>query len=69
MPRTAYLAAAGTAYLVALWAYATGRARGALVLPLLPLWLGWRALQSYFAFLPVFAMAEEDGYDRSDAGR
>lgn len=71
VPRMAYLAAAGTAYLVALWAYATGRTRGgaALVLPLLPLWLGWRALQNYFAFLPMFAMVEEDGYDRGDAGR
>lgn len=64
LPRSAYLAAVAAAYLAALWAVASGRvrrARGApLVLALLPLWLSWRALQSYFAFLPLFALSGED---------
>jgi hypothetical protein len=67
LPRPAYLAAAGAAYLAALWAFATRRTGGRaapLVLPLLPLWLAWRALQSYFAFLPLFAMTEASRYDR-----
>lgn len=29
---------------------------GALVFPLLPLYVAWRSLQSYFSFLPVFAL-------------
>jgi len=58
-PRVAYLAAAAIAYVAALWAFASRRARGALVLPLFPLWLAWRALESYFAFLPLFLLAGE----------
>ena len=60
LPRMAFLAAAGSAYLLALWAVAAGHARGAapLVLPLLPLWAGWRALQNYFAFLPLFLVLD-----------
>ncbi len=57
VPREAYTVAAGAAYIVVLGAYVVGRSggRGALVLPLLPLWLSYRALQSYFAFIPLFA--------------
>jgi uncharacterized membrane protein len=69
VPRPAFVLAAAAAYLAALWAFATRRlARGPLVLPLLPLWLSWRALQSYFALLPLFALVD-DGYDRVDADR
>lgn len=57
-PRGAFVGAAAVAYLGALGLYATRRARGALVLPLAPLWLAWRALQSYFAFLPLLAILD-----------
>lgn len=60
LPRPLYLAAAGGAYVLALWAFAAGRARGALTLPLLPLWLSWRALISYFAFLGPFVLLDRD---------
>lgn len=61
VPRAVYVAAAGAAYLAALWAFAAGRTRGgALTLPLLPLWISWRALLSYFAFLPVFTLAGDE---------
>lgn len=61
VPRPAYLALAGGAYLAALGLYAARRAApgGPLVVALVPLWFGWRALQSYFAFLPLFAAASE----------
>ena len=61
LPRAAYLAAAAAAYVLLLLAFAARRARGALVLPLLPLWIAWRALQSYFAFLPLFLLTDEPG--------
>lgn len=70
VPRPAYLALAGAAYLGALGLYAARRAvpGGPLVAPLIPLWLGWRALQSYFAFLPLFAVTAAGSYDPPDAG-
>jgi hypothetical protein len=58
-PRVAYLLAAAAGYVLLLLAFATRRARGALALPLLPLWLAWRALQSYFALVPVFLLTDE----------
>jgi hypothetical protein len=61
VPRPVYLTIAGASYLAALWAFATGRARGggsALVLPLVALWVAWRALLSYFAFLGAFGVVE-----------
>ncbi len=61
IPRGVYLALAAGAYAAALWAGATGRLRGALAVPLLPLWLAWRGLQSYFAFAGLFAVL--DGQD------
>jgi hypothetical protein len=68
VPRAIFLAGAAAAYVAALWAFAMRRsARGALVLPLVPLWLSWRALQSYFAFLPLFALATDRSEDQIDA--
>jgi hypothetical protein len=60
-PRGVFLALAAAAYLALLWAAATRRIRGALAVALLPLWLAWRALQSYFAFAGIFAVL--DGLD------
>ena len=60
VPRMAFVVAAGAAYLAALWAFASGRTRGgALTLPLLPLWISWRALLSYFAFLGLFVVVDD----------
>jgi uncharacterized membrane protein len=59
LPRAAYVIAAILAYAAGLAAFSLRRARGALTLPLLPLWLSWRALQSYFAFLPLFLLTEQ----------
>jgi len=62
IPRGVFLAAAAITYVAALWAFATARARGRtapLLLPLLPVWLAWRALPSYFALLPVMALLED----------
>lgn len=69
IPRPAYLALAGAAYLGALGLYAARRAvpGGPLGAPLTPLWLGWRALQSYFALLPLFAAVGGGSYDPLDA--
>jgi len=62
VPRVLFVVAAGVAYVAALWAVATSglRLNAPVVLPLLPLWLSWRALQSYFAFLPLFATLGDD---------
>lgn len=59
LPRGLFLAAAGAAYLAALASFARGRARGALALPLLPLWLSWRALLSYFALVGLFVVVDD----------
>ena len=70
VPRQVLLALAGGSFVLALWAFATGRVRAdrTLVIPLMPLWLGWRALQSYFAFLPLFfALASDRSDERIDA--
>jgi hypothetical protein len=68
VPRGLYLALAGGAYIGALALYAARRPTpGPLVAPLLPLWFGWRALQNYFAFLPIFALASDRSEDRIDA--
>jgi uncharacterized membrane protein len=61
-PRGAYAVAAGAAYVLALWAFAAGRLRApgaALTVPLLPLWIAWRALQNYFMFLPLFLLVDD----------
>ena len=59
LPRPAYLIAAVAAYVALLAGFASRRMRGALALPLAPLWLSWRALQSYFAFLPIFLLIDQ----------
>ncbi len=59
LPRGLFLAAAAAAYLAALGSFARRRARGALALPLLPLWLSWRALLSYFALVGLFVVVDE----------
>jgi len=60
IPREAYLASAAAALLVvaAFW-WRASRGRSALVVPLTPLYLASRALQSYFALLPLFLLVEE----------
>ncbi len=71
LPRGAYTALALAALLVAL--LAARRRRPALIglpsLALAPLFLGWRALQNYFAFGGIFAalaIAEEDAIARAE---
>ena len=59
-PRTAYTVAMGLGYLVALWAYWRDRPSwryGAAVMPVAPLYFGWRSLQNYFMFAPVFLVS------------
>lgn len=69
LPRAVYLAAAVVTYLAALWAVASGRARGALTLPLLPLWVSYRALQSYFAFVAPFVLLDGAPPGEADIGK
>lgn len=57
--RLAFTAAFVVAALAALWMYARRRAEwryGVAVLPVAPLFLAWRSLQSYFMFAPLFLM-------------
>jgi uncharacterized membrane protein len=58
VPRALFVVASAAAYALALWTFARRPERGALVLPLAPLWISWRALQSYFAFLPLFLLSD-----------
>jgi uncharacterized membrane protein len=58
--REVYLASAAVGLLVlALLWWRSSRGRSALVVPLAPLYLASRALQSYFALLPLFLLVEE----------
>ena len=62
IPRGIFLLALVVGYAAAIWAYATRRAEGhgaPFILPLSSLWLAWRALQGYFAFIPVLGLLEE----------
>ncbi len=63
LPRAAYTILALTA-LVALLGYLWRRPRGLAGAPLVwglaPLWLAWRSLQNYFAFIPLFALVGDD---------
>ena len=59
-PRTAYTLAMGIGYLLALWEYWRHRAAwryGAAVMPVAPLYFGWRSLQNYFMFAPIFLLS------------
>lgn len=60
VPRMVYLGCAAAALLVVavLW-WRSRRGPSPLVLPLAPLYLASRALQSYFALLPLFLLVEE----------
>ena len=70
LPRAAYLALALAAYLALFAAFAARRLRGAVSLALLPLWLSWRALLSYFAFAPLFMLIDDEPSPaRADRGR
>lgn len=68
IPREVYLASAAAALIMVavLW-WRMSRGRAALVVPLAPLYLASRALQSYFALLPLFLFVEEGGQDVTPA--
>ncbi len=62
-PRAAYgvLTAVTFLGLVALlWARWRRMPNAAVVFPFVPLYLGWRSLQNYFGFMPIFAMVGDD---------
>ncbi len=59
-PRGAYAALTIAAFLALAVAYWRSLPGGALVFPLPPLYFAWRALQSYFAFLPFLALIATD---------
>jgi hypothetical protein len=63
LSRTVYgvLAAVSlTALLVVLWRFWRRVPIGALIFPFIPLYLGWRSLQNYFAPIPLLAIAGDD---------
>jgi hypothetical protein len=63
LSRTVYgvLAAVSlTALLVVLWRFWRRVPIGAVIFPFIPLYLGWRSLQNYFAPIPLLALAGDD---------
>lgn len=68
LPRAAYgalAAAALCALLALLWVGWPRWSAGARALPLLPLFLAWRSLASYFGFVPLFALPLAQDEDRA----
>jgi hypothetical protein len=49
-----------TALLVVLWRFWRRVPIGAVIFPFIPLYLGWRSLQNYFAPIPLLALAGDD---------
>lgn len=71
-PRAAYTVVSAGALLgllALLWRRPRDLAGAPLVWPLAALWLAWRSLQNYFAFVPLFALVADDeiavGHERS----
>ncbi len=63
LPRAVYgllTAGAFLGLLALLWARWRKMPNAAVVYPFVPLYLGWRSLQNYFAFVPIFAMIGDD---------
>ena len=73
LPRVFYTVvsvAALALLLVVAWRRPRALAGAPLVFPFVPLWLAWRSLQNYFAFVPLFALAADDEIaDDADATR
>lgn len=68
IPREVYLAAAAAALvLVAVFWWRASRGRSIPAVALAPLYLASRALQSYFALLPLFLLVEEGRQDATPA--
>lgn len=68
LPREAYtlfaIAAYAVAALLAFHRHGT-RSSGTAALALAPLYVAWRSLQSYFAFVPLLALVSDAGFARS----
>ena len=62
-PRVAYTVASAGSFLALLavaWLRRRDLASAPLVWPFLPLYVSWRSLQNYFAFVPLFALVADD---------